>query len=64
VELFSLFHVHRLFQRRISENPVFAAAANTGRKVRIIHQLAQPPDHPVNIYHPESEVFKRIGNSC
>ena len=33
---------------------VFVAAANTGRKVRIIHQLVQPPDHPVNIYHPES----------
>ena len=34
---------------------VFAAAANTGRSVRIIYQLTQPPDHPVNIYHPESE---------
>ena len=39
---------------------VFAAAANTGRKVRIIHQLAQPPDHPVNIYHPESEYLKGL----
>jgi len=39
---------------------VFAAAANTGRKVRIIHQLGQPPDHPVNIYHPESEYLKGL----
>jgi 23S rRNA (cytosine1962-C5)-methyltransferase len=39
---------------------VFAAAANTGRKVRILHQLSQPPDHPVNIYHPESEYLKGL----
>ena len=39
---------------------VFAAAANTGRSVRIIHQLTQPPDHPVNIYHPESEYLKGL----
>ena len=39
---------------------VFAAAANTGRNVRIIHQIGQPPDHPVNIYHPESEYLKGL----
>ena len=39
---------------------VFAAAANTGRSVRIMHQLSQPPDHPVNIYHPESEYLKGL----
>jgi 23S rRNA (cytosine1962-C5)-methyltransferase len=39
---------------------VFVAAANTGRKVRILHQLSQPPDHPVNIYHPESEYLKGL----
>jgi 23S rRNA (cytosine1962-C5)-methyltransferase len=39
---------------------VFAAAANTGRSVRILHQLSQPPDHPVNIYHPESEYLKGL----
>lgn len=37
---------------------VFAAAANTGRRVKILHQLNQPADHPVNIYHPESEYLK------
>ena len=39
---------------------VFAAAANTGRSVRILHQMGQPPDHPVNIYHPESEYLKGL----
>jgi 23S rRNA (cytosine1962-C5)-methyltransferase len=39
---------------------VFAAAANTGRNVRILHQMSQPPDHPVNIYHPESEYLKGL----
>ena len=39
---------------------VFVAAANTGRKVRILHQLTQPSDHPVNIYHPESEYLKGL----
>ena len=34
---------------------VFTAAAQSGRKVRIIHQLHQPADHPINIYHPEGE---------
>lgn len=39
---------------------VFAAAANTGRNVRILHQMSQPPDHPINIYHPESEYLKGL----
>lgn len=39
---------------------VFAASANTGRHVRILHQLTQPPDHPVSIYHPEGEYLKGL----
>lgn len=39
---------------------VFSAAAQTGRKVRILHQLSQPCDHPVNIYHPEGEYLKGL----
>ena len=39
---------------------VFAAAANTGRRVKILHQMGQPIDHPVNIYHPESEYLKGL----
>ncbi len=39
---------------------VFSAAAIAGRRVKIIHQLSQPEDHPVNIYHPESEYLKGL----
>jgi 23S rRNA (cytosine1962-C5)-methyltransferase len=39
---------------------VFAAAANARRNVRILHQLAQPADHPINIYHPEGEYLKGL----
>ncbi len=39
---------------------VFTAAAQSGRKVRIIHQVHQPADHPVNIYHPEGEYLKGL----
>jgi 23S rRNA (cytosine1962-C5)-methyltransferase len=39
---------------------IFAAAANAHRSVRILHQLNQPPDHPVSIYHPEGEYLKGL----
>lgn len=39
---------------------VFAAAANTKRNVRILHQLTQPADHPISIYHPEGEYLKGL----
>lgn len=39
---------------------VFSAAAMSGRKVRILHQLTQPVDHPINIYHPEGEYLKGL----
>ena len=41
-------------------NAVFTAAAQARRKVRILHQLHQPADHPVNIYHPEGEYLKGL----
>ncbi len=41
-------------------NAVFTAAALAKRKVRILHQLHQPADHPVNIYHPEGEYLKGL----
>lgn len=41
-------------------NAVFTAAAQVGRKVRILHQLHQPVDHPINIYHPEGEYLKGL----
>ncbi len=39
---------------------VFTAAASSGRHVRILHQLTQPTDHPVSIYHPEGEYLKGL----
>ena len=39
---------------------VFSAAAQSRRKVRILHQLSQPADHPINIYHPEGEYLKGL----
>ena len=39
---------------------VFTAATLANRKVRILHQLHQPADHPINIYHPEGEYLKGL----
>lgn len=39
---------------------VFSAAAQSGRKVRILHQLSQPADHPIDISHPEGEYLKGL----
>ncbi|MBR6989247.1 MAG: class I SAM-dependent rRNA methyltransferase [Bacteroidaceae bacterium] len=39
---------------------VFTAAAQSGRSVKILHQLHQPADHPINIYHPEGEYLKGL----
>jgi len=39
---------------------IFSAAAIAGRDVKILHQLTQPADHPVNIYHPEGEYLKGL----
>jgi 23S rRNA G2069 N7-methylase RlmK/C1962 C5-methylase RlmI len=54
------FSCSQVVTRENFRKSVFAAAANTGRSVRILHQLSQPPDHPVNIYHPESEYLKGL----
>jgi 23S rRNA (cytosine1962-C5)-methyltransferase len=39
---------------------IFSAAALSRRRVRILHQLEQPVDHPINIYHPEGEYLKGL----
>ena len=41
-------------------NAVFSGCAMTGRSVKILHQLTQPADHPINIYHPEGEYLKGL----
>ena len=47
-------------QLRDTQPQFFSAAAIAGRKVRILHQLTQPADHPINIYHPEGEYLKGL----
>lgn len=54
------FSCSQVVSRENFRKSVFAASANTGRRVRILHQLGQPADHPVNIYHPESEYLKGL----
>jgi len=54
------FSCSQVVSRDNFRKSVFAAAANTGRTVRILHQMSQPVDHPVNIYHPESEYLKGL----
>jgi 23S rRNA (cytosine1962-C5)-methyltransferase len=54
------FSCSQVVTRENFRKSVFAAAANTRRKVKILHQMSQPPDHPVNIYHPESEYLKGL----
>jgi 23S rRNA (cytosine1962-C5)-methyltransferase len=54
------FSCSQAVSRENFRKSVFAAAAGTGRMVRIIRQLYQPPDHPVSIYHPEGEYLKGL----
>lgn len=54
------FSCSQVITKDIFRQTVFTAAANTGRKVRILHQLTQPADHPVSIYHPEGEYLKGL----
>ena len=54
------FSCSQVVSKENFKKSVFVAAANTGRKVRILHQLTQPVDHPVNIYHPEGEYLKGL----
>jgi len=54
------FSCSQVVSRDDFRKTIFVAAANSGRRVRIMHQMSQPPDHPVNIYHPESEYLKGL----
>jgi 23S rRNA (cytosine1962-C5)-methyltransferase len=54
------FSCSQVVSRENFRKSIFVAAANTGREVRILAQMCQPPDHPVNIYHPESEYLKGL----
>ncbi len=54
------FSCSQVISRDRFREAVFSAAAISGRTVRILHHLGQPPDHPVNIYHPEGEYLKGL----
>lgn len=54
------FSCSQAVSKELFRTTVFTAAAIAGRKVRILHQLTQPADHPINIYHPEGEYLKGL----
>ena len=54
------FSCSQAVSRENFRKSVFAAAANARRKVRILHHLSQPPDHPVSLFHPEGEYLKGL----
>lgn len=54
------FSCSQIVTKENFRNAVFTAAVQANRKVRILHQLHQPADHPVNIYHPEGEYLKGL----
>ena len=54
------FSCSQAVSRDLFRTTVFSAAAIAGRKVSILHQLSQPADHPINIYHPEGEYLKGL----
>lgn len=55
------FSCSQAVSKELFRTTVFSAAAIAGRKVRILHQLTQPADHPINIYHPEGRIPQGIG---
>ncbi len=54
------FSCSQHISRDLFQKIVFGAANDTGRKVRILHNLSQGPDHPINIYHPEGDYLKGL----
>ncbi len=54
------FSCSQVISREAFRTMIFSAAARSGRNVRILHQMEQPADHPVSIYHPEGEYLKGL----
>lgn len=54
------FSCSQVVDKQLFNHTIAAAAINAGRKVRILHQLHQPADHPVSIFHPEGEYLKGL----
>ncbi|CAN5673282.1 class I SAM-dependent rRNA methyltransferase [soil metagenome] len=54
------FSCSQVIDKELFRKIIFTAAAQARRNVRILHQLSQPPDHPISIYHPEGEYLKGL----
>ncbi len=54
------FSCSQAIDKQLFRKTVFTAAVKANRKVRILHQLSQGTDHPINLYHPESEYLKGL----
>lgn len=54
------FSCSQVVNSSLFKSTIVAAAIQSGRQARILHQMSHPPDHPVNIYHPEGEYLKGI----
>lgn len=54
------FSCSQVVDQNLFYNTIVAAAIETGRRVKVLHHLSQPPDHPVNIYHPEGQYLKGL----
>ncbi len=54
------FSCSQVIDKKLFRDSVMAAAINAGRRVRILHQLHQPADHPISIFHPEGEYLKGL----
>ncbi len=54
------FSCSQVVDKRLFANTITAAALESKRNVRILHQLSQPADHPINCFHPETEYLKGL----
>lgn len=54
------FSCSQVVDKNLFRNTIAAAALESGRKIQILHQVTQPADHPINIYHPETEYLKGL----
>jgi 23S rRNA (cytosine1962-C5)-methyltransferase len=54
------FSCSQNISRQLFNDTIRAAAIEAGRNIRILHQLYQPIDHPINIFHPEGEYLKGL----
>lgn len=54
------FSCSQVIDKQLFANTITASALESGRKVRILHYLSQPADHPINIYHTETEYLKGL----